>query len=181
MGICAGAPYYFNPFASKLNDAVRYNGKKRATLFAIVLQNELNSDVALFTTHELNLSCSKSAFCVLQKVVADTPRAALVPPQSKLVLQQVTWHLCVAWLCCPLGNKGSALMQLSCLVSLQSFFNYIHQQVKQMAQKDERVKIMNEILSGIKVIIRGTISPSLLFKILSQFNAFTKNTYNIGI
>jgi len=61
-----------------------------------VLQNELNSDVSLFTTHELNLSCSKSAFCMLQKVVAETPRAALVPPQSKLVLQQVTLHLCVA-------------------------------------------------------------------------------------
>ena len=26
-----------------------------------------------------------------------------------------------------------------------------------MAQKDERVKIMNEILSGIKVIIHGTV------------------------
>lgn len=27
----------------------------------------------------------------------------------------------------------------------------------QMTQKDERVKIMNEILSGIKVIIHGTV------------------------
>lgn len=34
-----------------------------------------------------------------------------------------------------------------------------------MAQKDERVKIMNEILSGIKVIIHGTVRylpPSFL-------------------
>ena len=34
-----------------------------------------------------------------------------------------------------------------------------------MAQKDERVKIMNEILSGIKVIIHGTVPylpPSFL-------------------
>ena len=64
--------------------------KKRAALFAIVLQNELNNDVVRFTTHELNLSCSKSAFCVLQKVVVETPRVALVPPQIKLVLQRVT-------------------------------------------------------------------------------------------
>ena len=28
-----------------------------------------------------------------------------------------------------------------------------NEQVKQMAQKDERVKVMNEVLSGIKVII----------------------------
>ena len=64
--------------------------KKTCRLFAIVLQNEVNSDVVRFTTYELNLSCSKSAFCVLQKVVVETPRAALVPPQIKLVLQQVT-------------------------------------------------------------------------------------------
>ena len=34
----------------------------RANCFAILLQNELNSDVARFTTHESNLSCNKSAF-----------------------------------------------------------------------------------------------------------------------
>ena len=36
--------------------------KKRANCFATLLQNDLNSDVACFTTHEANLPCKKSAF-----------------------------------------------------------------------------------------------------------------------
>ena len=41
---------------------------ERATL----LQNEFNSDIARFTTHESNLSCNKSACCRLRKVVAES-------------------------------------------------------------------------------------------------------------
>ena len=52
------------------------NGQQKlATCLAKKLQNVLNSDVARFTTHETNLSCSKSAYHqvalyenVLQKV-----------------------------------------------------------------------------------------------------------------
>ena len=45
---------------------LRQNGQqKRSTCFAPLLQKELNSDVARFTTHESNLSCNKSGCCKL--------------------------------------------------------------------------------------------------------------------
>ena len=51
---------------SYLGGGLRYGktaNKKRATCFATLLQNELNSDVARFTTREIklcNLSCCKT-------------------------------------------------------------------------------------------------------------------------
>ena len=37
--------------------------QQRATCFATLLQDELNSDAARFTTRESNLSCNDSGFC----------------------------------------------------------------------------------------------------------------------
>ena len=45
--------------------------QKRATCLAILLQNELSSDVARFTTHESDLSWNKSGCCRLRKVFAE--------------------------------------------------------------------------------------------------------------
>ena len=41
---------------------------KTCTLFVALLLNKLNSDVARFTTHESNLSCSKKGGIAMQKV-----------------------------------------------------------------------------------------------------------------
>ena len=47
----------------------RTGNEKRAPCFATLLQNELNSDFARFTTHESKLSCNKSRWeKVLQRV-----------------------------------------------------------------------------------------------------------------
>ena len=45
--------------------------QKRATCFGLLLQNQLKSDVAHFTTHESNLSWNKSACCKVRKFVAE--------------------------------------------------------------------------------------------------------------
>ena len=41
---------------------------KTCNLFATLLLDKLNSDVARFTTNESNLSCSKTGYIVMQKV-----------------------------------------------------------------------------------------------------------------
>ena len=46
--------------------------QKRARYFATLLQNELNGDVARFTTHQSNLFRNKSACCRLRKVFAES-------------------------------------------------------------------------------------------------------------
>lgn len=47
-------------------------------------------------------------------------------------------------------------------------------QVKQMAYKDERVKLMNEVLSGIKVRNREQFRHSFIQVVLSKIRTFTK-------
>lgn len=47
-------------------------GGKNVTCLATLLQNEFHRYVSRFTTHELNLSCTKSGCCTLLKVVAES-------------------------------------------------------------------------------------------------------------
>ena len=47
-------------------------GGKNVTCLATLLQNEFHRYVSRFTTHELNLSCTKSGCCTLRKVVAES-------------------------------------------------------------------------------------------------------------
>ena len=73
----------------------------------MLLQSELNGDVAHFTTQKSNLSCNKSGCCWLQNIVTESREKfyfwqqnlymlCILPAQGKLVLQQVMRILCKA-------------------------------------------------------------------------------------
>ena len=67
------------------------NGQQKlATCLSKLLQHEFNSDVARFTTHESNLSCSKSAYhqvAVYEKVLQKVESSSFFSSKSVHILR----------------------------------------------------------------------------------------------
>ena len=94
------------------------NSRKSAACFATLLQNELKGNVVHFTTHTSNLSCNKSGFYRLRKVVAkselsfllffelETKCPQLIPLRIKVGLSKLKLNLLLKGGCFALSFRS---------------------------------------------------------------------------